>query len=85
MSAKIIIEKLTKALRKADVSSSFIPPDNGDVRWQVGSETFTREEVASLLWTQIAMITNDLKTYCGKDLTREMYEVVINDPRIPEF
>jgi translation elongation factor EF-G len=39
-----ITEKLNKALRKTDVSSSFIPPDNGDVRWQEGSETFTREE-----------------------------------------
>lgn len=84
MSAKIITEKLNKALRKTDVSSSFIPPDNGDVRWQAGSETFTREEVASLLWTQIAMISNDLRTCCGKDLTKDMYEV-IDDPRIPEF
>jgi hypothetical protein len=84
MSAKIITEKLTKALRKTDVSSSFIPPDNGDVCWQAGSETFTREEVAFLLWTQIAMISNDLRTCCGKDLTKDMYEV-IDDPRIPEF
>jgi len=84
MSAKNITEKLTKALRKADVSSSFIPPDNGDVRWQTGSETFTREEVASLLWSQIAMISNDLKSCCGKDLTPDMY-AVIDGPRIPEF
>lgn len=84
MSAKIITKKLTEALRKTDVTSSFIPPDNGDVRWQTGSETFTREEVASLLWTQIAMISNDLKTCCWKDLTPDMY-AVIDDPRIPEF
>ncbi len=84
MSAKIITKKLTEALRKTDVTSSFIPPDNGDVRWQAGSETFTREEVASLLWTQIAMISNDLRTCCGKDLTPDMY-AVIDDPRIPEF
>lgn len=84
MSAKIITKKLTEALRKTDVTSSFIPPDNGDVRWQTGSETFTREEVASLLWTQIAMISNDLKTCCGKDLTPDMY-AVIDAPRIPEF
>ena len=84
MSTKNITSKLTKALRKTDVSSSFIPPDNGDVRWQTGSETFTREEVASLLWTQIAMISNDLKPCCGKDLTPDMY-AVIDDPRIPEF
>ena len=84
MSAKIINKKLTEALRKTDVTSSFIPPDSGDVRWQTGSETFTREEVASLLWTQIAMISNDLRTCCGKDLTPDMY-AVIDDPRIPEF
>ena len=84
MSAKIITEKLTKALRKTDVSISFIPPDNGDVRWQAGSETFTREEVASLLWTQIAMISNDLKTHCGKDLTEDMFEI-LKFPRIPQF
>lgn len=84
MSAKIITKKLTEALRKTDVTSSFIPPDNGDVCWQTGSETFTREEVVYLLWTQIAMISNDLKTYCGKDLTPDMY-AVIDDPRIPEF
>ena len=84
MSTKIITKKLTEALRKTDVTSSFIPPDNGDVRWQAGSETFTREEVASLLWTQIAMISNDLRTYCWKDLTPDMY-AVIDDPRIPEF
>lgn len=84
MSTKNITSKLTKALRKTDVSSSFIPPDNGDVRWQTGSETFTREEVASLLWSQIAMISNDLRTCCGKDLTQDMY-AVIDNPRIPEF
>lgn len=84
MSAKIITKKLTEALRKTDVTGSFIPPDNGDVRWQTGSETFTREEVASLLWTQIAMISNDLRTCCAKDLTPDMY-AVIDDPRIPEF
>ena len=84
MSAKIITKKLTEALRKTDVTSSFIPPDNGDARWQAGSETFTREEVASLLWTQIAMISNDLRTCYVKDLTQDMY-AVIDDPRIPEF
>lgn len=77
-------QALSQALRKTDVTSSFIPPDNGDARWQAGSETFTREEVASLLWTQIAMISNDLRTCCGKDLTQDMY-AVIDNPRIPEF
>lgn len=84
MSAKIITEKLNSQLQKKDANSRFIPPDNGDICWETGSDTFTREEVASLLWTQIAMISNDLRIYCGKDLTPDMY-TVINDPRIPEF
>jgi hypothetical protein len=77
-------QALTQALRKTDVTSSFIPPDAGDVCWQTGSETFTREEVAYLLWTQIAMISNDLKTHCGKDLTEDMFEI-LKFPRIPQF
>lgn len=84
MSVKKITEALNNQLRKTDSNISFIPPDNGDVRWQKGSETFTREEVASLLWTQIAMISNDLKICCGNDLTPSMYDVIDN-PRIPEF
>lgn len=84
MSSKNIITHLNNQLKKTDVNSRFIPPDNGDIRWENGSETFTREEVASLLWTQIAMISNDLKTYCGNDLTPSMYDVIDN-PRIPEF
>ena len=84
MSSKIITEKLNNQLQKTDTSSRFIPPDNDDIRWQTGSETFTREEVASLLWTQIARISNDLRTCCGTDLTKDMHEA-INDTRIPEF
>jgi len=67
-----------------DARSGFIPPDNGDLCWQTGSEIFTRKEVASLLWTQRAMISNDLKTRCGNDLTQEMY-AIIDDPRMPTF
>ncbi len=77
-------DALSQALRKTDVTSSFIPPDADDVCWQNGSETFTRKEVAHLLWTQIAMISNDLKTNCGKDLTEEMFEI-LKFPRIPQF
>lgn len=84
MSAKKITAKLTKALQKTNVNSTFIPPDQGDACWHAGSETFTRQEVALLLWSQIAMISNDLKRYCGNDLTKDMY-AVIDDPRIPEF
>lgn len=66
------------------IGKSFIPPDNGDVCWHDKSETFTREEVAYLLWAQIAAIGNDLKTVCGKDMTPEMFDVLDN-PRIPVF
>ena len=62
----------------------YMPPDNGDICWQVGSETFTRKEVAHLLWTQRAMIGNDLKSYCGNDLTKEMFDI-LDKPRMPKF
>lgn len=75
---------LTKILQKNDKAKFFMPPDNGDVKWESGAETFTREEVAYLLWSQIAMMGNDLKTHCGKDLTPAMFEI-IEEPRIPEF
>lgn len=61
-----------------------MPPDNGDVKWNIGSKTFTRQEVAYLLYTQRAMISNDLKTKCGDSLTRDMFEILKN-PRQPEF
>ena len=59
-------------------------PDNGDVCWQKVLETFTREEVAHLLWTQIAMIANDFRTFEGDKLTDGIYDI-LNNPRIPEF
>jgi hypothetical protein len=62
----------------------FTPPDDGDVCWQTGSETFTREEVALLLWTQRSMIHNDMKRACGKDLTPDMI-AILNNPRSPEY
>jgi len=62
----------------------YMPPDHGDICWNVGSETFTRKEVADMLYTQRSMISNDLKTSCGNDLTPDMYKVIDN-PRIPVF
>lgn len=79
-----IISSLTKQLRKTDNEAYFIPPDNGDIRWAEKSEQFSREEVAAILWAQIAIIGNDLKQCCGQDLTEEMFNI-INDPRVPEF
>lgn len=66
------------------IGKTYIPPDNGDICWQTGAETFTREEVAHLLWTQIAMIANDFRTFEGDRLTDGIYDI-LNNPRIPEF
>lgn len=66
------------------IGKNFIPPDDGDICWNNNSETFTREEVAYLLWSQIAAIGNDLKTVCGDDMTPEMFDV-LNNPRVPIF
>lgn len=62
----------------------YIPPDNGDACWQVGSETFTRKEVSDMLHTQRAMISNDLKINCGNELTEKMFHLLKN-PRKPQF
>lgn len=62
----------------------FVPPDNGDFKWIKGSETFTREEVFYLLWSQRAMINNDLRMNCGKEMTKDMYSILDN-PRIPKY
>lgn len=66
----------------SDKKEEFMPPDHGDVCWHIGSETFTRKEVYHLLWTQRAMISNDIKR--GVALTPELIEIIEN-PRIPEF
>lgn len=62
----------------------FIPPDSGDICWEIRAETFTRKEVAYLLWTQRAMISNDLKTHCGNEMTKEMFNI-LNNPRTPVY
>lgn len=62
----------------------FMPPDSDDICWQVGAESFSRKEVAYLLYTQRAMISNDLRRHCGNDMTNEMFEI-LDDPRIPVF
>jgi hypothetical protein len=60
------------------------PAPEGENDWVVGSPSFSRKEVFNLLWTQRAMITNDLKRHFGDDLTNEMYEY-LDSPRQPEF
>jgi hypothetical protein len=58
-------------------------PD-GENDYPMGAETYTRQQVYKLLYTQRAMISNDLKIYCGDSLTKEMYDILEN-PRKPEF
>ncbi len=43
----------------------FLPPDNGDICWNIGSENFSRKEVFDMLYTQRAMIKNDVKRIYG--------------------
>jgi hypothetical protein len=62
----------------------FTPPDHGEECWPMGAETYTRKEVAYLLYTQRAMISNDLKAHCGHDLTPGMYQI-LKQPRTPQY
>ena len=63
---------------------NFIPPDHGDMCWQIGAKNFSRKEVAYLLYTQRAMIGNDLKAHCGNEMTDEMFKILSN-PRTPNY
>lgn len=58
------------------------PAPDGENDWEVGAETFTRREVFNLLWTQRAMIINDIKRSCS--LSEELTSIMRN-PRIPKF
>lgn len=55
-------------------------PD-GENDWTVGAETFTRQEVYKLLYTQRAMIENDLKRYCWDKMPTEGKNIVFNARR----
>lgn len=92
-----LIEMLAKALSTAKepetvqgndgekgIADNFIPPDHGDVCWQIGAKNFSRKEVAYLLYTQRAMICNDLKAFCGNEMTDEMFKILSN-PRTPNY
>lgn len=57
-------------------------PD-GENDWTIGADTFTRQEVFKLLYTQRAMIFNDIKRNCN--LNDENLLEIINEPRTPNF
>lgn len=56
-------------------------PD-GENDWTIGSKTFTRDEVFKILYTQRAMILNDLKRYCWDEVAASVKDIVTN-PRKP--
>lgn len=58
-------------------------PD-GESDWINGAETFSRQEVFKLLFTQRAMISNDIKTVLGNNIPKELYEI-LEHPRMPKF
>lgn len=78
---RLVVRSVSQPAEKPD---NFSPPDYGDICWTTGAETFTRKEVWYLLWTQRAMISNDLKSNCGDNLTKDMYEILKN-PRKPIY
>lgn len=77
-------ERLNKQSSEKIKQTKYIPPDHGDVCWEIGSKTFTRKQVLDILHTQRAMITNDLKTNCGNQLTKDMFDI-LNNPRTPNI
>ena len=58
-------------------------PD-GENDWEYGADRYTRIEVARMLYTQRAMIVNDLKIACWDELPKTAKDIVLN-PRKPEY
>ena len=67
---------------KGEYLISNIPDGEND--WSTGSETFTRQEVFKILYTQRAMIQNDLKMTCWNELPEIAKNIVLN-PRTPKI
>ncbi len=66
------------------METNFMPPDSGDICWETGKEIYTRKELFYLLWSQRAMINNDLRMNCGKDMTKDMF-AILDNPRVPKY
>lgn len=57
-------------------------PD-GENDWWVGSETFTRQQVLKILYTQRAMISNDIKRSGAFEKLPEIVVHILENPRTP--
>jgi len=68
---------------EGEAKEFFLPPDEGE-GWNEGAKTFTRKEVFNLLYTQRAMIINDIKRECNLDNQPLLLDILKN-PRIPKF
>lgn len=58
-----------------------IPDGEGD--WTIGSETFTRQEVFKILYSQRAMIENDIKRSGEYENLSESVVNILANPRKP--
>ena len=79
----VVAIPITTPPDKLDKEAATNIPD-GENDWVIGSETFTRQEVFKLLYTQRAMITNDIKRECNLDKEPLLLNI-LNNPRSPKF
>lgn len=59
-------------------------PD-GENDWWIGSETFTRQQVLKILYTQRAMISNDIKRVYDISKLPEEVRLILENPRTPNI
>lgn len=62
-----------------------IPDGNGESEWTIGADTFTRQEVFKILYTQRAMISNDIKRSGAYDKLPEIVAQILENPRMPKI
>lgn len=69
--------------KEQDESKKATNIPDGENDWTTGSETFTRQEVFKILYTQRAMISNDIKIYCTS--IPQVVMDIIKNPRKPKI
>lgn len=70
-----------------------LAPNSEYDTFPIGAEDYTRKQAMTLVWTQVAMVANDIKTIAYKSsndfesLPHEVQKILkyLDNPRVPKF
>lgn len=81
------VEQRLKEEKEKKISEQSKPTNipDGENDWWIGSETFTRQQVLKILFTQRAMILNDIKRVYDITKLPEDVQLILENPRTPNI